>query len=178
MEGELDLINKNGSLSEEQQFRAERLQDLIRRYREELDILVQRKISIEQNISRNQGEIKHYSQTPVPVFKTRHYTKAEIDEKVMRAAEILDIKKLLRRKPREMSGGQRQRIALGRAIVREPKVFLLDEPLSNLDRCFGRCYGVYHEVYRKERGEDRIFQKSAAVFLVRYYGLGYRMPVW
>lgn len=133
LEGELNLINKNGSLSEEQQFRAEGLQDLIRRYREELDILAQRKISIEQNISRNQGEIEHYSQTPVPVFKTRHYTKAEIDEKVMRAAEILDIKKLLRRKPREMSGGQRQRIALGRAIVREPKVFLLDEPLSNLD---------------------------------------------
>lgn len=133
LEGELDLINKNGSLSEEQQFRAEGLQDLIRRYREELDILAQRKISIEQNISRDQGEIEHYSQTPVPVFKTRHYTKAEIDEKVMRAAEILDIKKLLRRKPREMSGGQRQRIALGRAIVREPKVFLLDEPLSNLD---------------------------------------------
>ena len=133
LEGELDLINRNGSLSEEQQFRAEGLQDLIRRYREELDILAQRKISIEQNISRNQSEIEHYSQTPVPVFKTRHYTKAEIDEKVMRAAEILDIKKLLRRKPREMSGGQRQRIALGRAIVREPKVFLLDEPLSNLD---------------------------------------------
>lgn len=133
LESELDLINKNGSLSEEQQFRAEGLQDLIRRYREELDILAQRKISIEQNISRNQSEIEHYSQTPVPVFKTRHYTKAEIDEKVMRAAEILDIKKLLRRKPREMSGGQRQRIALGRAIVREPKVFLLDEPLSNLD---------------------------------------------
>lgn len=133
LEGELNLINKNGSPSEEQQFRAEGLQDLIRRYREELDILAQRKISIEQNISRNQGEIEHYSQTPVPVFKTRHYTKAEIDEKVMRAAEILDIKKLLRRKPREMSGGQRQRIALGRAIVREPKVFLLDEPLSNLD---------------------------------------------
>lgn len=133
LEGELDLINRNGSLSEEQQFRAEGLQDLIRRYREELDILAQRKISIEQNISRNQGEIEHYSQTPVPVFKTRHYTKTEIDEKVMRAAEILDIRKLLRRKPREMSGGQRQRIALGRAIVREPKVFLLDEPLSNLD---------------------------------------------
>ena len=133
LESELDLINKNGSLSEEQQFRTEGLKDLIGRYREELDILAQRKVSIEQNICRNQSEIEHYSQTPVPVFKTRHYTKAEIDEKVMRAAEILDIKKLLRRKPREMSGGQRQRIALGRAIVREPKVFLLDEPLSNLD---------------------------------------------
>ena len=51
----------------------------------------------------------------------------------MKAAKVLDIEKLLGRKPREMSGGQRQRIALGRSIVREPKVFLLDEPLSNLD---------------------------------------------
>ena len=63
----------------------------------------------------------------------RHYTKEEIDEKVQWAAEILGIKELLNRKPSEMSGGQCQRVALGRAIVRGPKVFLLDEPLSNLD---------------------------------------------
>ncbi|MBO4667940.1 MAG: ABC transporter ATP-binding protein [Bacilli bacterium] len=63
----------------------------------------------------------------------RHYTKAEIDEKVQWAADILGIKELLNRKPSEMSGGQCQRVALGRAIVRGPKVFLLDEPLSNLD---------------------------------------------
>ena len=63
----------------------------------------------------------------------RHHTKAEIDEKVQWAAEILGIKELLGRKPSEMSGGQCQRVALGRAIVRGPKVFLLDEPLSNLD---------------------------------------------
>ncbi|NIA68079.1 sn-glycerol-3-phosphate ABC transporter ATP-binding protein UgpC [Pelagibius litoralis] len=66
-------------------------------------------------------------------LKLAKASKETIDERVRRAAGILQIDHLLERKPKEMSGGQRQRVAIGRAIVREPKVFLFDEPLSNLD---------------------------------------------
>ncbi len=66
-------------------------------------------------------------------LKLRKTPKSEIDRRVKEAADILDIGHLLDRKPKQLSGGQRQRVAVGRAIVREPKVFLFDEPLSNLD---------------------------------------------
>jgi multiple sugar transport system ATP-binding protein len=66
-------------------------------------------------------------------LKLRHVPKEEIKRRVEEAAAMLNLDHLLKRKPKELSGGQRQRVALGRAIVREPKAFLMDEPLSNLD---------------------------------------------
>lgn len=82
---------------------------------------------------RLERDLQYSETTPVPVYGFKHLTKEYIEEKVKWAAEVLGVTELLDIKPKAMSGGQRQRIALGRAIVREPKVMLLDEPLSNLD---------------------------------------------
>jgi multiple sugar transport system ATP-binding protein len=66
-------------------------------------------------------------------LKMKHFSRQEIDEKVRKTAEMLRIHNLLKRKPKQLSGGEQQRVALGRAVIREPTVFLMDEPLSNID---------------------------------------------
>jgi multiple sugar transport system ATP-binding protein len=88
---------------------------------------------MDKNINELQMELRKAAATPVPLFDMKHMPKAEIDKRVKDAAQILGITEYLGRKPKALSGGQRQRVAIGRAIVRNPKVFLMDEPLSNLD---------------------------------------------
>ena len=91
------------------------------------------KLALTERKKKLERDLEYYTNTPVQVYEYRHIPKEEIEKKVKWASDVLGVTELLDIKPKAMSGGQRQRIALGRAIVREPKVMLLDEPLSNLD---------------------------------------------
>ena len=107
-----NLIEYKASLTEEEQGQVEK---------------------IDAEIAELDEKIEYLKVTPVHVYKNKHISKAEINERVQKAAEILQITEYLDRKPKALSGGQCQRVALGRAIVRNAKLFLMDEPLSNLD---------------------------------------------
>ena len=91
------------------------------------------KESLKKDIEELEEKLNYLETTPVEIYTRKHIPVNEVREKTLRAAKILQIEEYLDRKPKALSGGQCQRVALGRAIVKNAKVFLMDEPLSNLD---------------------------------------------
>ena len=136
------LLVKNSSLIEKLKAKAEALEESEKKNEilESIQLLENYNKIIENNIQQTESQIEsnkqkleNFKNVEVPLFELRKYTRYEIDLEVYKTAKILDLVNYLYRKPAALSGGQRQRVALGRAIVRHPKVFLMDEPLSNLD---------------------------------------------
>ncbi len=103
------------------------------RYPEECKGLEEENANTLKQIEAFKEKIEYLKNNEVPLFEMRKLTKEEMDLEINKVAESIDLTRYLFRKPAALSGGQRQRVALGRAIVRKPRVFLMDEPLSNLD---------------------------------------------
>ena len=133
----------------------ERFDNLIKgKYKDEKDKVDVFKKGIEfrqTQLDKYIKEIEYLKKNDVKLNKLRHLTSEEIDVEINKTASAIDLTRYLFRKPSELSGGQRQRVALGRAIVRRPKVFLMDEPLSNLDaklrvQTRGEITKIHHRV--------------------------------
>ena len=107
--------------------------ETLKNHLESEECIEEEKEEINKLIHRLNEQLEYYQGNPQPVYKYKKLTKEDVHERVLKAANILQIEEYLDRKPRALSGGQCQRVALGRAIVRNSKVFLMDEPLSNLD---------------------------------------------
>ena len=103
------------------------------RYPEECNGLKEENANSLKQIEELKAKIEYLQNNEVPLFEMRKLTREEMDLEINKVAESIDLTRYLFRKPSALSGGQRQRVALGRAIVRKPRVFLMDEPLSNLD---------------------------------------------
>ena len=103
------------------------------RYPEECKGLEEENANTLKQIEAFKEKIEYLKNNEVPLFEMKKQTKEEMDLEINKVAESIDLTRYLFRKPAALSGGQRQRVALGRAIVRKPRVFLMDEPLSNLD---------------------------------------------
>ena len=122
----IDNLQNKENLSEKEQEALKEAQLDLQSNREETKL-------VNLQMDKLKGNIEYLKNNEVPLEALRKPTREEVDIEIEKAAENIDLVKYLYRKPSALSGGQRQRVALGRAIVRKPKVFLMDEPLSNLD---------------------------------------------